>query len=338
MMCDTGPWERDLGEAYWQALLTQGEISPAVMSLPDSRPPPPWSAPLVPADDSTQPAVAPAYGSEATRRGEDAFWAELTCAYATGRVFTAPVIGCNKGGLLVRVNDGIAFVPASQLADLPASLGTSELPIDLEAMVGRTLRLRLIELDRARNRVICSERATTWSDGAIDGRLDQLEGCIGSETVGAVRSICDFGVFVDLGGLDGLIHISELSWRRVHHPGEVLQAGDEVRVMVLHVDRASRRVALSLKRLDPDPWLVVGECHAVGDVIDAVITTVVPFGAFAQVDEGVEGLIHLSELADGPFLDPRQVVSEGQRVRVRVLHVDSEARRLGLSLRQVRGG
>jgi small subunit ribosomal protein S1 len=262
-------------------------------------------------------------------------WARLSRWLADGHVFPAPVIGCNKGGVLVRVCCLIGFVPASQLADLPPSLGTAHLRSDLEGMVGDELTLRLIELDPSRNRIVCSERATGWEDGVIEARLDELEALTGREVSGKVRSICDFGVFVDLGGLDGLIHISELSWQRVHHPVDVVAVGEEVRVLVMQVDRRKRRVALSRRRLRRDPWTLVADRYDVGDVIDARITSVVPFGAFAMVDEGVEGLIHISELSADPLTDVRQVVMEGQHIRARVLRIDPHERRLGLSMRQV---
>jgi small subunit ribosomal protein S1 len=155
---------------------------------------------------------------------------------------------------------------------------------------------------------------------------------------GVVRSLCDFGAFVDLGGIDGLIHISELSWQRIGHPADVLELNRPVHVVVLHVDRQARRVALSYKRMCDDPWLLVGARYAVGDRIEAVVTHVVSFGAFARVTEGVEGLIHISELSDVPFDQPTDVVQAGQTLQVRVLHIDAASRRLGLSLRQAQSG
>jgi small subunit ribosomal protein S1 len=325
------PWEIQPSEAYWQALLARGE-SPLARDLS------PW---LAQADDAAGDGFRSACGGGPVPWNaghgsgrHDESWATLAAWHASGTSFVAPVIGCNKGGLLVRVSEGIGFVPASQLAQLPDSLGTAGLRGDLESMVGRELRLRLIEVDRARNRVICSERATQFVEGDIEARLDALERCLGCTVEGTVRSLCDFGAFVDLGGIDGLIHISELSWRRIGHPVEVVAVSQPVEVVVLNVDRGTRRVALSYKRLREDPWLVVGEHYQVGDEIDAVITHVVHFGAFARVAEGVEGLVHISELSEATFEHPREVVTEGQAVRVRVLHIDAAGRRLGLSLRQ----
>jgi len=152
---------------------------------------------------------------------------------------------------------------------------------------------------------------------------------------GRVTNLCDFGAFVDLGGLEGLIHISELSWGRVGHPRDLLTRGDVIKVYVMEVNQDRGRVALSLKRLQPDPWETVEQRYHVGQMVEGVITNVVDFGAFACVEEGLEGLIHVSELAEGQFLHPRNVVQEGEHVRARILNIDGRARRLGLSLRQL---
>lgn len=337
-MSEERPWERSLTEAYWQALLKQGETASARPSCASLEIRPGLAANSNAHGSASQPVGSIAGAPNGTgNAGDDEAWERLSRWFANGRVFSAPVIGCNKGGLLVRVCASIGFVPASQLADLPPSLGTASLRSDLESMVGNELTLRLIELDRARNRLICSERASQWHDDEIDARLVELEACVGQPVDGVVRSLCTFGAFVDLGGMDGLIHISELSWQRVQHPADVLAVGEPVCAAVLQVDRENRRVALSRKRLQPDPWTLVGEHYAVGDVIEVLITNVVPFGAFARVSEGVEGLVHISELANGPFLDAGAAVTEGQCVRARVLHIDAASRRLGLSLRQVDG-
>jgi small subunit ribosomal protein S1 len=330
-MATEQPLELTPTEDYWRALLAQGEMALGAVGQ-------------APYGDEGRGRVRRAADREHDRGANglsegrferrDDFWTDLEAWHREARTFRAPVIGCNKGGLLVRVRESIAFLPASQLVDLPCSLGTERLRADLERMVGQEFDLRVIEIDRSRNRVICSERAAHWVDDDVVARLDALEAQIGSEIEGAVRSLCDFGAFVDLGGIDGLIHVSELSWQRVGHPSEVLEIGQRVPVLVINVDRAARRVGLSVKRLHRNPWPAVGEQHAVGDVIDAVVTNVVDFGAFAMVSEGVEGLIHISELADHPFDHPREVVHEGQAVQVRVLHIDVDGRRLGLSIRQ----
>ena len=325
-----------LSEDYWQALLQQGEAPNAneageAPASAHAMPPGPVMAP-----DAIGPDAEAALNGRLRsghRRDEDQ-WGRLEAWHDEGKSFVAPVIGCNKGGLLVRIADGLGFVPASQLADLPRSLGTPDLRTDLEQMVGREVKLQIIEIDRSRDRVICSERATQWDGSDVDDRLGSLQERIGEDVHGIVRSLCDFGAFVDLGGVDGLIHISELSWQRVSHPSDVVSVDESLKVRILNVDLEGRRVGLSLKQLFDDPWQLIASRYAVGDVIDAKITNVVHFGAFAQVDEGVEGLIHISELAENAFAYATQVVAEGQTVKVRVLHIDSKARRLGLSIRQ----
>jgi small subunit ribosomal protein S1 len=165
-------------------------------------------------------------------------------------------------------------------------------------------------------------------------RADILVRLRAGDTVrGQVTNLCDFGAFIDLGGLEGLIHISELSWGRVGHPADLLQRGEEVEAYVLEVNRDAGRIALSLKRMYPDPWETVNARYQIGETVEGVITNVVDFGAFARIEEGLEGLIHVSELAEGHFLHPRNVVIEGQQIRARILSIDGQSRRLGLSLR-----
>ncbi len=323
------PWEQPLDEAHWEALLSE---SAPYSSLEEDT----YGIPSPPDDGATiESRRVSQHSREPRSERDEAYWEELRCRAEAGEIFTASVIGANRGGLLVRIGESIGFVPASQLADVPPSLGSEELALDLEAWIGRSLNLRLIEVDRSRNRIICSERAIACADEVIDRRLDELEQHVGAVVNGRVRALCDFGAFVDLGGVDGLIHISELSWLRIRHPSDVVVPGSEVSVFVLSVDRHERRVALSLKRLEPDPWADVVDLYHPGDITDAYVTHVVSFGAFARIAQGVEGLIHLSELADREFADARDVVSEGQRVRVRIVHIDPEARRLSLSMRQV---
>lgn len=338
------PWEAPQDEEYWEALLQQGEFAPEVPSpLEGEGAPGSEAASTIPRPDlgaEAEYGAGPREGPTETEEylltaPEDRWereWQRLEQMFARGEVFTARVIGCNKGGLLVRLGEIRGFVPASQLQELPSQLGTEGLREELEHRIGEELQLKLIELDRQRNRVICSERATAWDEAEIERRLAELSE--GQVVKGYVRSLCDFGAFVDLGGIDGLVHISELSWRRVDHPRQVLQVGEEVEALVLNVDRTQRRIGLSLKRMKPDPWSLVQERYQVGQLVRAVITNVVDFGAFARVEEGVEGLIHISELAEGNFLHPRNVVQEGDVVLVRILNIDSANHRLGLSLRQ----
>lgn len=265
------------------------------------------------------------------RTDED--WEAAQRTHELDETIELPVVGYNRGGLIVEWGALRGFVPASQLVDFPAIADGPTRRSELAARVGQNLILRVIELDREQSRLILSERAAQVRPGTRADILDKLRK--GDAAQGRVTNLCDFGAFVDLGGVEGLIHISELSWGRVGHPRDVLNRGDVVRVYVMEVNREHGRVALSLKRLQPDPWETVEQRYYVGQVIEGVITNVVDFGAFARVEDGLEGLIHVSELAEGNFLHPRNVVREGERVRVRVLNIDGHSRRLGLSLRRL---
>jgi small subunit ribosomal protein S1 len=198
------------------------------------------------------------------------------------------------------------------------------------------MQLKVIEIDRSRNRLILSERAAMreWRRQNKEKLLSELQE--GDVRTGEVISICDFGAFVDLGGADGLIHLSELSWRRVSSPDEVVQVGDEVEVYVINVDRERKRIGLSLKRLEPDPWSLVVDKYSVGQLVEGTITKLVKFGAFARIyDDDIEGLIHLSELSDERITHPREVVEEGDMCALRIIRIDADRRRIGLSLKQV---
>ena len=215
--------------------------------------------------------------------------------------------------------------------NFPVTEESEQRRVALVERVGDWLDLRVIELDPEKNRLILSERAAQVEAGTREEILQSLSP--GDVIHGTVTNLCDFGAFVDLGGVEGLIHISELSWGRVGHPEDMLKRDEQVQVYVLDVDPENARVALSLKRLHPDPWATVDERYEIGEVVEGKITNVVDFGAFACIEEGLEGLIHFSELAEGHFLHPRNVVSEGDIVHARILSIDGDARRLGLSLR-----
>jgi small subunit ribosomal protein S1 len=203
-------------------------------------------------------------------------------------------------------------------------------------MIGQNLSLKVIEIDRRRNRLIFSERAATEEQ-----RSKQKEKLLSSLTegdvlTGRVTSLADFGAFVDLGGADGLIHLSELSWSRVSHPSDRLQVGDEIEVYVLNIDTERQRIGLSLKRLQPEPWSQVLDQYEIGQIVDARITKLANFGAFAQIGE-IEGLIHLSEMTGTNITHPREVVKEGDQVSVKIVRIDPDRRRMGLSLKQAEG-
>jgi small subunit ribosomal protein S1 len=265
-------------------------------------------------------------------------WREIEELYHRGALIEGPVVDFNKGGLIVDVKGVRGFVPVSQVLDLRNVTRqdgeNEEVTQTLAAMNGRRLPLKIIEINRSRNRLILSERAAVQEQRTQrkDELMDQLQP--GQVRRGVVSNLTSFGAFVDLGGADGLVHVSEISYNRVNHPSEVLRVGQEIEVMVLSVDRESKKIALSLKRALPDPWTTVEERYHVGQVVPAVITKLAKFGAFAKVEEGLEGLIHLSELTDMPVQDAAQVVSENQHVNVKIIHINNQRRRLGLSVRQ----
>lgn len=244
------------------------------------------------------------------------------------------VVGYNRGGLLVNLKSLRGFVPASHLVGFGAGtpLAEEERKAALARKVGEHLRLKVIECDATQRRVVFSERAALAGPGARQQVLHNLRP--GDIVSGQVTNICDFGAFVDLGGLEGLVHVSEMSWNRVTHPRDLLHCNQAVKAVVVSVDAEQGRVALSLKRLYPDPWDSIELRYVRGQMVEGVVTNVVNFGAFVSLEDGVEALIHVSELAEGHFLHPRNVVREGERVRARVVNVDRANRRLALSLRQ----
>ena len=243
------------------------------------------------------------------------------------------VVGYNKGGLLVYWNGIQGFVPASQLIDFPQFHVPRERLQALSAWQDRELHLKIIEVNRGNSRLIFSERATLVAAEQREVLLLGVEQ--GERRRGIVTNLTDFGAFVDLGGLEGLIHISEISWSRVTHPSALLRPGQEVEVLVLSVDKAAERVALSMKRLHADPWQEVESRYRPGQLVTGVVGNVTTYGAFVILEEELEGLIHISELAEGRFLHPRDVVRTGETVTARVLSVDGRHKRLALSLRGV---
>src|SRR3990170_631550 len=262
---------------------------------------------------------------------EDWNWARSL--YDTDDTVSLPVIGYNRGGLLVEARGLRGFVPVSHLVQIQPSELLEERSRQLAEFVGRDLCLKVIEYDPERGRLVFSERAALAGPGKRTALLACLEQ--GRRVRGVVTNVTGFGAFVDLGGVEGLIHVSELSWGRVRHPEDVLRCGAEVEALVLSVDREQCRVALGLKELEPDPWSSVAERFEVGQLVCGVVTNVVKFGAFVGIEEGLEGLIHVSELGDGSFLHPRSVLREGEQVRARIVNIDPAGRRLALSLRQV---
>ncbi len=257
-------------------------------------------------------------------------WDTIKDLYANDRIVEMKVSGHNRGGLLVE-RDGISgFIPFSHLIDLAGKEQENNRDVSLEAYVGKMLRVKVIECVPEEGRVVFSERAALAEPGKRAELFHQLQ--TGSQVKGVVTNVTDFGVFVDLGGVEGLIHISELSWGRVSHPSQIVRLGEEIIVQVLDVSAERCRVALSLKRIIANPWERASTDFPVNTIHNAVITSVMSYGAFARIEAGVEGLIHASEMTLDPNQTPREILFEGQELQVRILHVDAAHQRMGLSL------
>jgi small subunit ribosomal protein S1 len=253
-------------------------------------------------------------------------WKRIEAASTAGETVEGTVIEVVKGGLILDL--GVRGF-------LPASLVDIRRVQDLDEFMGQKLECKVIELNRSRNNVVLSRRAVLEHERReVRQRiLDDLEP--GKVVEGTISNIVDFGAFVDLDGIDGLIHISELSWSHVNHPSEVLNVGEKVDVKVLDIDRERQRISLGLKQTQADPWQSVIETYQINDIVPGKVTKVVTFGAFVEIHAGVEGLVHISELADHHVENPREVVNQGDELEVRIIEIDADRRRLSLSLKRV---
>jgi small subunit ribosomal protein S1 len=319
-------------EGYWQALLEQGECAPA------TAPPADYEEMFWGLGAEPGLKVLP---SSRGRDGDNGpgrqdVWQRASNCLNRGELFQLKIVGANRGGLLVEWDSLQGFIPASHLCEMPSYRDPGDRVAELSRRIGDSLSLRLIEVDQEQHRLVFSERAALADFRPPVAILNALKP--GEVCQGRVTNLTSFGAFVDLGGVEGLIHISEMSWDRVRHPEDVLRPGEVVETRVLGVNPEEGRIALSMKQLRPDPWAGVESRYWVDQVVDGTVTNVVSFGAFVRVEEGLEGLIHVSELVEGSFLHPRNVVHEGDAVRVRVLSIDAHNHRLALSLRQARGG
>ena len=257
-------------------------------------------------------------------------WSEVRDLYHQDRIVDLEVTGYNRGGVLVEGGGLYGFVPYSHLVEMAGNPEKQNRDDDLESYVGRTLRLKVIECAPEDGRVVFSERAALAEPGKRMDLFNTLEP--GQTIQGTVTNITDFGVFIDLGGVEGLIHISELSWGRVSHPSQIVDLGQTIDAQVLEISPERCRVALSLKRLLVNPWEKADTDFAVGQIVPAVITSIVSYGAFARLEAGIEGLIHASEMPIEGGKSVHDVVHEDQEVQVRILHVDALHQRMGLSL------
>ena len=270
-------------------------------------------------------------------------WLSLENAKKNNEVVEAVVVESNNGGLIVEIGKGIrGFIPTSQLdaarvyANGVRQVGkdiSSKVQKRLNSLIGEKIKTRIIELDREKNRIILSEKMVTQARD-IEKRAETLKKVKEGDVLeGTISGITPFGVFVNAQGLEGLVHLSEISWDKVEDIGALYSVGDKVKVMVIGLSDGGKRVAYSIKRLQNDPWAQAISKYKIGDVVDGVVQKVVPYGAFVRIGEGLNGLIHISELSDKLVKDPGDIVKVGQEVKVKILSISSTERHLGLSLK-----
>jgi len=270
------------------------------------------------------------------RAQEQISWENVEKLVSSDEVIESKVMGFNKGGLIVGVEGLRGFVPSSQISAMRRSQSTGDTPEQRwQKMIGQPISVRVIEVDRERRRLILSERAaSTESRQSIKERvIEELEE--GKVYTGRVTSLANFGAFININGADGLVHLSELSWDHIEHPREVLEVGQEVKVKVINVDREKKRIGLSVRALQEDPWRSRVEKYSVGQLVEGVITRLTKFGAFARLEGDIEGLIHISEIAEHRIEHPKEVLKEGEVKSLRVIRIDPDQHRIGLSLRKV---
>ena len=305
------------------ALLSEGDSLIAFVMRPDSQ-----DGPILSVDRA---------------RGEEG-WRDIQKLMDEDQPVEGVIVGFNRGGCILEVANVQGFVPMSQLITIARDVFKQEVTESGEPavsdesigkdLIGNTLTVKVLEVNRSRNRAIFSERSALQEQrdeqkAELIQKLDE-----GEVRKGVVTGISNFGAFVDLGGADGLIHISEMSWSMVESPEDLVKVGEELDVYVLRIDRETMKIALSLRRLQPEPWETIFERYQVGDVVDAKVTKIANFGAFARLEDSIEGLIHITELTDAVITDPNEVVSEGQDIKVKILKIEMERKRLGLSLKQ----
>ena len=266
-------------------------------------------------------------------RGEEG-WEILAGRLESGEIFSAEIVGHNRGGVLANVEGVNAFIPLSQIDSIRRD--NPDAANALATLVGKEVRLKVIELNRRKNRAILSERAamTEWRREQKERIIQELQE--GEIREGRISSITDFGVFVDLGGADGLAHLTELTWERGKKAKDLFKVGDEVKAYVLRVDREARKISLSLKRAHPEEWDSAVDRFVIGQVLIGRVTKLMPFGAFVRLDGPIEGLIHISEITNRRIQHPREVLEEGNVVPVKLVRIEKDRHRLGLSLRQAR--
>ncbi len=262
-------------------------------------------------------------------------WRQAEQLAENDEAYAATVADSNKGGLLISFGSLRGFIPASHVVDVPRGLEEDERIAYLRTMLGKAINVKVLEVDRQRRRLVFSQREAQREkrEARKEVLLDKLEE--GQTVTGTVSGIRDFGAFVDLGGADGLIHISELAWHRVKHPKDIVSIGDEVEVYVLRLDDEGKRIGLSRKRLQPNPWTLVDDQYHVGQLVEGTVSRIAPFGAFISMEPGIEALLHISQLADHEVSEVSMIVQEGETYLLRIISIEADRQRLGLSLKAV---
>lgn len=267
------------------------------------------------------------------RQNED--WLRAEEFMNSETLWTGEIADSNKGGVIVSFGHLRGFVPASHVLDLPRGMKEDERIAFLQTLVSKEITVKVIEVNRKRRRLVFSQLEAEQENRAArkEALLRELE--VGASRQGVVSGLCDFGAFVDLGGADGLIHISELAWRRVRHPSQVLAVGDEVEVYILNLDVQGKRIGLSLKRLQPNPWSLVDDMYHIGQLVEGVISRLESFGAFISLEPGIEALLHVSQMSSNADENPLRHLYEGQKLLMRIISIEADRQRLGLSLTEV---
>ncbi len=267
------------------------------------------------------------------RQNED--WKRAEQLMNSEALWAGQIVDSNKGGVIVSFGHLQGFVPASHVLDMPRGLKEEERTAYMRDLVEKEIVVKVIEVNRKRRRLVFSQLEAERENRAArkEALLRELQE--GSARQGVVSGLCDFGAFVDLGGADGLVHISELAWRRVRHPSQVVAVGDEIEVYVLKLDEQGKRIGLSLKRLQPNPWTLVDGMYHIGQLVEGVISRLESFGAFISMEPGIEALLHISQMSDNSEENPQRHLYEGQKLLMRIISIEAARQRLGLSLTEV---
>ena len=322
LIVDVG-WKQD-------GLVTRGDIERMGMSVADFEIDAAIDVAVVKLNDNDGNLILSAAQA---RQNED--WKRAEAMLENEEIWNGEITDINRGGVIVSFGHLRGFVPASHVVDLPRGLNEEDRLTHLRNLVGNQIGVKVIEVNRKRRRLVFSQMEAEQESRAARKEALLSELAEGTTRSGVVSGICDFGAFVDLGGADGLVHISELAWRRVRHPSQVLSVGDKIEVFVLNLDAQGKRIGLSLKRLQPNPWTLVDDIYHIGQLVEGTISRLESFGAFISLDPGIEALLHVSQMSANPDENPLRHLYEGQKLLMRVISMEADRQRLGLSLTEV---